>query len=58
MTFLDNKKRFSFTFFSGGPGVTRATVHSFFKTKKLEEGDKAKLREKVRSIIYYELQRE
>ncbi len=57
MTFIDNKKRFSFTFFSGGPGVTRATVHSFFKTKKFKEENKAELREKVRGIIYHELQR-
>lgn len=56
MSFLDNKKRFSFTFFSGGPGVARATVHTFFKTHKLKEEDKVGLREKVRSIIYQELQ--
>jgi len=51
MTFLDNKKRFSFTFFSGGPGVTRAKVYSFFKTKDLEEEDKATLREEIRAVI-------
>ncbi len=32
MTFYDNKKRFSFTFFSGGPGISRAKVHKFFET--------------------------
>ena len=32
ITFYDNKKRFSFSFFSGGPGRVRAKVHSFFET--------------------------
>lgn len=55
MTFYDNKKRFSFTFFSGGPGLIRARVHPFFKTEELEEKDKSKLREEVRGVIYKEL---
>ena len=55
MTFYDNKKRFSFTFFSGGPGLIRARVHRFFETEGLEEKDKSKLREEVREIIYREL---
>ncbi|SIS37908.1 1-acyl-sn-glycerol-3-phosphate acyltransferase [Zobellia uliginosa] len=56
MTFYDNKKRFSFSFFSGGPGRIRAKVHSFYKTKGLSEDDKAALREKVRTVILKELQ--
>jgi len=55
MTFYDNKKRFSFSFFSGGPGRVRAKVHKFFKTKSLSESDKANLRENVRTIILKEL---
>lgn len=55
MTFYDNKKRFSFTFFSGGPGLVRARVHRFFETEGLEEKDKSKLREGVREVIYKEL---
>ncbi|MBQ4913467.1 1-acyl-sn-glycerol-3-phosphate acyltransferase [Maribacter sp. MMG018] len=55
MTFYDNKKRFSFTFFSGGPGLIRARVHRFFETEGLEENDKSKLREEVREVIYREL---
>ncbi len=51
MTFLDNKKRFPFTFFSGGPGVTRVTVHCFFETGLLAEEDKSMLREEVRAVI-------
>lgn len=55
MTFHDNKKRFSFSFFSGGPGRIRAKVHSFFETSNLNEVDKSKLREAVRQVIFEEL---
>ncbi len=55
MTFYDNKKRFSFTFLSGGPGLIRAKVHSFFETSILENEDKTTLREEVRNIILREL---
>ena len=55
MTFHDNKKRFSFTFFSGVPGLTRAKIHSFFETGLLAEEDKITLREEVREVIYNEL---
>lgn len=55
VTFYDSKKRFSFTFLSGGPGVLRAKVHSFFETGILEEEDKSTLREEVRSVILKEL---
>jgi len=55
ITFYDNKKRFSFSFFSGGPGKTRVKVHSFFKTEGLKEDQKSELREKVRGIILKEL---
>ena len=55
MTFYDNKKRFPFSFFSGGPGVTRAKVHEFFETGLLAEEDKSTLREEVREVILNEL---
>ncbi|NND78416.1 MAG: 1-acyl-sn-glycerol-3-phosphate acyltransferase, partial [Maribacter sp.] len=55
MTFYDNKKRFSFTFLSGGPGLIRAKVHSFFETALLEDEDKITLREEVRQVIFTEL---
>jgi 1-acyl-sn-glycerol-3-phosphate acyltransferase len=55
MTFYDNKKRFSFTFFSGGPGMIRVKVHSFFKTESLREDEKSVLREEVRNVILNEL---
>ena len=57
MTFYDNKKRFSFTFLSGGPGSVRAKVHQFFETKRLGEDDKSRLRNEVREVILNELRR-
>lgn len=57
MTFYDSKKRFSFTFLSGGPGALRAKVHEFFETGLLDEEDKATLREEVRTVILEELKR-
>ncbi|MGP1991663.1 lysophospholipid acyltransferase family protein [Zobellia laminariae] len=58
ITFYDNKKRFSFSFFSGGPGRIRAKVHKFFKTESLSEPDKVNLRENVRTVILKELQQD
>lgn len=58
MVFPDNKKRFSFCFFSGSPGLMRAKVHKFVKTKGLTMEDKTdlkELKEKVRQIIYQDL---
>ncbi|MDE3742260.1 lysophospholipid acyltransferase family protein [Maribacter polysaccharolyticus] len=57
ITFYDNKKRFSFTFFSGGPGLIKAKVHRFFETSHLTDADKATLREQVRNVIFEELQK-
>jgi len=55
MTFYDNKKRFSFKFFSGYPGLIRAKVHEFVETKGLTLEDKKDLKDKVRQVIYREL---
>ncbi|APQ17412.1 lysophospholipid acyltransferase family protein [Maribacter hydrothermalis] len=55
MTFLDNKKRFSFTFLSGGPGKCRAKVHSFVDTEALKPEDTSTLRRSVREIILNDL---
>lgn len=55
ITFYDNKKRFSFTFFSGGPGLSRAKVHEFFETGILAQEDTLTLREEVREVILNEL---
>jgi 1-acyl-sn-glycerol-3-phosphate acyltransferase len=55
MTFYDNKKRFSFKFFSGFPGLVRAKVHQFVETKGLTLDDKKDLKDRVRQVIYREL---
>ena len=58
ITFYDNKKRFPFTVFSGGPGIVRVKVHSFHYTKGLMENQKSELRKQVRTVILKELSRE
>jgi len=57
MTFADNKKRFSFSFFSGSPGIMRAKVHHFIPTENIgpEKKDLKELKDKVRQIIYNQL---
>jgi 1-acyl-sn-glycerol-3-phosphate acyltransferase len=55
MTFPDNIKRFSYTFFSGSPGIMRAKVHQFIETKGLTSDDKNALKEKTRTIILNQL---
>lgn len=55
MTFPDNKKRFSFKFFSGSPGLMRAKVHRFVDTTGMTLDDKKELKDKVRQIIYHQL---
>ena len=56
ITFYDNKKRFPFKFFAGGPGPIRARVHRFYPTTDLEENQKSKLREEVRQLMLQDLQ--
>ena len=55
LSFLDNKKRFSYTFFSGGPGLMRVIVHEFIQTKGLVIKDTKMLNDKSRSIILNQL---
>ncbi len=55
ITFYDNKKRFPFDIFKGGPGKMRAKVHSFFETAQLKEADKIVLKNSVREVILSEL---
>jgi len=55
MTFADNKKRFSFRFFSGSPGRMRAKVHAFISTEGLTQEDKKDLKDKTRQVIYGQL---
>lgn len=52
ITFYDNKKRFSYVFFSGSPGKMRAKIHKFIPTKGLTIADTKSLNENVRTIIW------
>lgn len=56
MTFHDNKKRFSFTLLSGGPGRMRVKIHNVIPTKLLEMEDRRMLKLQTREIILNELQ--
>ncbi|MFT6839202.1 MAG: 1-acyl-sn-glycerol-3-phosphate acyltransferase, partial [Sediminicola sp.] len=58
ITFYDNKDRFSFTFYSGGPGRTRGKVHKFIETKHLGEIDKKNLRDEARTVILKDLEKD
>jgi len=57
ITFVDNKKRFSYTFFSGGPGRMRTFIHQEIPTTALTQTDKKALREHTRSLILEQLQK-
>lgn len=50
-SFLDNKKRFSYTFFSGGPGKLRVTTHPLILTEKLKVEDSKIIRKKAFELI-------
>ena len=56
ITFYDNKKLFSYTFFSGSPGILRAKVHHFFETKNKPADYKKTLKPEVRAVILRELE--
>ncbi len=51
LTFFDNKKRFSYTFFSGGPGIMRVKKHSFLETRNLTIKDTKTLNNTARQVI-------
>jgi len=55
MTFLDNKKRFSYAFFSGSPGLMRVTIHRFIETEGLATTEKETLKHLARNVILNEL---
>jgi len=56
MTFIDNKKRFPFRFFSGTTGRMRVKVHSFIETSGLTLEKRQELKLKTRAIILKELE--
>lgn len=55
ITFGDNKKRFSYTFFSGSPGKMRVKIHHFIETQNKIHNDKKEIRDEARNIIYNQL---
>ncbi len=55
LTFLDNKNRFSYTFFSGGPGLMRVFIHKFLNTTGLGINDTKELKDRAYSTIFNQL---
>ena len=55
MSFYDCKKRFSYTFFSGGPGTLRVKVHPFIATEGLTKKDIEALKSETFELIYKDL---
>ncbi len=51
MVFFDNKKRFSYTFFSGSPGKMRAKIYPIIETKGKTLEDRNALKQQVRQLI-------
>jgi 1-acyl-sn-glycerol-3-phosphate acyltransferase len=56
LVFLDNKKRFSYTFFSGGPGILRVKKLRFLSTVGLTVKDTSTLNERARQMVLRTLQ--
>ena len=56
VTFHDNKKLFSYTFFSGGPGKMRVMLHPLISTSNYSIEMKKELNKKTRAIILEELE--
>ena len=57
ITFFDNKKRFSYTFFSGSPGIMRAKIHQFIPTSLLDLDSKKAIKNMSRKIILDDLEK-
>lgn len=55
IAFADNKKRFSYTFLSGSPGLLRVKVLSFIKTEGKELTEKNNLKEQTWKTIHEQL---
>jgi len=55
MSFYDCKKRFSYTFFSGSPGILRVKVHPFIKTNGMTKKDIEPLKNETFDLIYNDL---
>ncbi len=60
ITFADNKRRFSYTFFSGSPGPMRVRIHEFLPTEGLSlqsKGDLKNLKAQAWMVIWKQLQK-
>jgi 1-acyl-sn-glycerol-3-phosphate acyltransferase len=55
LTFADNKKRFSYTFYSGCPGIMRVKVHKPVPTLGKSLNDKKEIKDETRMVIYHQL---
>ena len=55
LSFYDCKKRLSYTFFSGGPGRLRATIHPFIQTEGKELIDREAVKKEAFNLIYNDL---
>nr|WP_321234034.1 lysophospholipid acyltransferase family protein [uncultured Psychroserpens sp.] len=55
ITFGDNKKRFSYTFFSGSPGQMRAKVHQFISTQGLTTEDTKRINSQAHTLLLNQL---
>ena len=55
ITFADNKKRFSYTFFSGGPGKMRVKVHKFIDTENLKIEDTKRVNAEAHTLLLKQL---
>jgi 1-acyl-sn-glycerol-3-phosphate acyltransferase len=55
ISFHDNKRRFSYTFFSGSPGTMRTKVHKTIPTLNKTQEDKRGLKKEVYDVILHEL---
>lgn len=55
LTFYDCKKRFSYTFFSGGPGKLRVKIHNFINTEGLTLKNINAIKKQTFNIIHKEL---
>ncbi len=57
MTFHDNKKRFPYALFKGGPGQMRVKVHHLFPTQGMTLENRKVLKNQTREVILKELQK-
>ena len=55
IAFLDNKKRYSYTIFSGKPGLLRVKILSFIETNNKSKTDLNEVRDRSWSLIHKEL---